>query len=46
VGYYLNLPTETHVAIEDAILEMEIANRLGLFNSISLAEKVKSSNRK
>jgi len=31
VGRYLGLPHETHVAIEDALMETEIAARLGLF---------------
>jgi hypothetical protein len=31
VGRYLGLPPETHVAIEDAWLEAEIAMKLGLF---------------
>jgi len=31
VGRYLGLPSETHVAIEDALMETEIAVRLGLF---------------
>jgi hypothetical protein len=31
VGRYLGLPRETHVAIEDAQMETEIAVRLGLF---------------
>jgi hypothetical protein len=33
VGRYLGLPHETHVAIEDAQMETEIAVRLGLFKS-------------
>jgi DNA polymerase III epsilon subunit-like protein len=33
VGRYLGLPHETHVAVEDAQMEMEIAIRLGLLNS-------------
>jgi len=32
VGRYLGLPHETHVAIEDAQMETEIAVRLGLFS--------------
>jgi hypothetical protein len=32
VGRYLGLPRETHVAIEDAQMETEIAVRLGLFD--------------
>ena len=32
VGRYLDLPYETHVAIEDALMETEIAVRLGLFD--------------
>ena len=32
VGRYLGLPHETHVAIEDAQMEAEIAVRLGLFD--------------
>ena len=32
VGQYLGLPHETHVAIEDAQMETEIAVRLGLFD--------------
>jgi hypothetical protein len=32
VGRYLGLPHETHVAIEDAQMETEIAVRLGLFD--------------
>jgi hypothetical protein len=32
VGRYLGLPHETHVAIEDALMETEIAVRLGLFD--------------
>jgi len=32
VGRYLGLPHETHVAIEDAQMETEIAARLGLFD--------------
>lgn len=32
VGQYLGLPHETHVAIEDAQMETEIAARLGLFD--------------
>ena len=31
VGRYLGLPHETHVAVEDALMETEIAARLGLF---------------
>ncbi|MCL1859347.1 MAG: hypothetical protein FWF92_08955 [Oscillospiraceae bacterium] len=36
VGRYLGLPRETHVAIEDAQMETEIAVRLGLFNCASV----------
>ena len=36
VGCYLGLPQETHVAIEDAQLETEIAVRLGLFDCASV----------
>ena len=36
VGLYLGLPQETHVAVEDALLETEIALRLGLFNACGL----------
>ena len=32
VGRYLGLPHETHAAIEDALMETEIAVRLGLFD--------------
>ena len=32
VGRYLGLGQETHVAIEDALMEIEIAVRLGLFS--------------
>ncbi|MDR0671757.1 MAG: hypothetical protein LBF64_05530 [Oscillospiraceae bacterium] len=32
VGRYLGLPHETHVAVEDAQMETEIAVRLGLFD--------------
>ena len=32
VGRYLGLPHETHVAIEDALMETEIADKLGLFD--------------
>jgi DNA polymerase III epsilon subunit-like protein len=32
IGRYLGLPHETHVAIEDAQMETEIALRLGLFD--------------
>jgi DNA-binding XRE family transcriptional regulator len=35
VGRYLGLPQETHVAIEDAQMETEIAIRLKLFNYAS-----------
>jgi len=36
VGRYLGLPHETHVAIEDALMETEIAVRLGLFDCASV----------
>ena len=36
VGCYLGLPHETHVAIEDAQMETEIAVRLGLFGCASV----------
>ena len=36
VGRYLGLPHETHVAIEDAQMETEIAVRLGLFSRASV----------
>ena len=36
VGRYLGLPHETHVAIEDAQMETEIAIRLGLFDCAAL----------
>ena len=36
VGRYLGLPRETHVAIEDAQMETEIAVRLGLFSKASV----------
>jgi len=36
VGRYLGLPHETHVAIEDAQMETEIAIRLGLFGCASV----------
>jgi len=36
VGRYLGLPHETHVAIEDAQMETEIAVRLGLFDCASV----------
>ena len=36
VGRYLGLPHETHVAVEDAQMETEIAVRLGLFNRASV----------
>ena len=35
VGRYLGLPHETHVAIEDALMETEIAVKLGLFDCAS-----------
>jgi len=36
VGRYLGLPHETHVAVEDALMETEIAVRLGLFGCASV----------
>jgi hypothetical protein len=36
VGRYLGLPHETHVAIEDAQMEVEIAARLGLFDCAAI----------
>ena len=36
VGQYLGLPHETHVAVEDALMETEIAARLELFSCASV----------
>ena len=36
VGQYLGLPRETHVAIEDALMETEIAVRLELFSRATI----------
>ncbi|GHV57775.1 hypothetical protein FACS1894216_22340 [Synergistales bacterium] len=36
IGRYLGLPHETHVAIEDAQMETEIALRLGLFECATI----------
>ena len=38
VGRYLGLPHETHVAIEDAQMEVEIAVRLGLFERANVVK--------
>ena len=39
VGRYLGLSSETHVAIEDAQMETEIAVRLGLFESKNIYKR-------